>query len=56
MAAFVSTTAVEALTHVAVLQRPDLLERPSFAGEVSRLVIRYLRGGDAPAPVRIDAR
>lgn len=56
MAAFVATTAVEALTHVAVLQRPDLLERPSFAGEVSRLVIRYLRGGDAPAPVRIDAR
>ena len=56
MAAFVATTAVEALTHVAVLQRPDLLERPSCAGEVSRLVIRYLRGGDAPAPVRIDAR
>lgn len=56
VAAFVATTAVEALTHVAVLQRPDLLERPSFAGEVSRLVIRYLRGGDAPAPVRIDAR
>lgn len=56
MAAFVTTTSVEALTHVAVLQRPDLLDRPSFAQEVSRLVIRYLRGGDAPAPGRITAR
>jgi AcrR family transcriptional regulator len=55
VAAFVAATAVEALTHVAVLQRPDLLDKPSFGDEVARLVIRYLRGGDAP-PVRIDRR
>lgn len=55
VAAFVAATSVEALTHVAVLQRPDLLDKPSFGEEVARLVIRYLRGADAP-PVRIDRR
>lgn len=56
VAAFVAATSVEALTHVAVLQRPELLEKPSFGDEVARLVVRYLRGGDAPSPVRIDRR
>lgn len=48
LAAFVTATTVEALTHVAVLHRHDLLEKPSFGEEVARIVVRYLRGGDAP--------
>ena len=46
LAAFVVVTAVEALTHAAVLHRPDILTdekaRP-FVDDVTRLVVRYLR-------------
>lgn len=42
MAAFVAVSSVEALTHLAVLRRPKLLDEPKFVEEVSRLVIRYL--------------
>jgi AcrR family transcriptional regulator len=46
VAAFVCVTAVEALTHAAVLRRPDILteERAEmFVDEVTDLVVRYLR-------------
>ena len=43
LAAFVVVHAVEALTHAAVLTRPDLLSGERLAGEISELVIRYLR-------------
>jgi len=39
--AFVIVHAVEAVTHGAVLFRPDLLEDPAFLDEVVRLVVRY---------------
>jgi hypothetical protein len=39
---FVVVRAVEALTHGAVLFRPDLLEEPRFVDEVVRLVVRYV--------------
>ncbi|HEY2369822.1 MAG TPA: TetR/AcrR family transcriptional regulator [Polyangiaceae bacterium] len=39
--AFVIVHAVEAVTHGAVLFRPDLLEDPAFVDEVVRLVVRY---------------
>ncbi len=40
--AFVIVHAVEAVTHGAVLFRPDLLENPAFVDEVVRLVVRYV--------------
>jgi AcrR family transcriptional regulator len=46
VAAFVCVTAVEALTHAAVLRRPDMLageKLDRFVDEVARLVIRYLQ-------------
>jgi AcrR family transcriptional regulator len=46
LAAFVCVTAVEALTHAAVLRRPDLLtdeKARRFVDDVTRLVVRYLR-------------
>lgn len=46
LAAFICVTVVEALTHTAVLHRPDILndERAEkFVDEVTRLVVRYLR-------------
>jgi AcrR family transcriptional regulator len=50
LAAFVLTTTVEALTHAAVIRRPDLLDdddkAAAFVDEVAGLVLRYLR---APA-------
>ena len=42
--AFVVVHTVEALTHRAVLMRPELLESPVFVDEVTRLVVGYLRG------------
>lgn len=39
--AFVIVHAVEAVTHGAVLFRPDLLKDPAFVDEVVRLVVRY---------------
>jgi AcrR family transcriptional regulator len=46
LAAFVLVTVVEALTHAAVLRRPDILsgeKAERFVDDVTRLVIRYLR-------------
>lgn len=44
MAAFLAVGAVEAMTHMAVLRRPELLASPRFVDEVANLVVRYLRG------------
>jgi AcrR family transcriptional regulator len=52
LAAFVSVTCVEALTHVVVLRRPELIEDDAFVEEVSTLIVRYLRGGPLPAILR----
>ncbi len=46
MAAFICVTAIEALTHTAVLHRPDMLadgRAARFVDEVTGLVVRYLR-------------
>ena len=46
LAAFVLVTVVEALTHAAVLRRPDILadgQARHFVDEVTGLLIRYLR-------------
>jgi AcrR family transcriptional regulator len=46
VATFVCVTAVEALTHAAVLRRPDVLtdeKAGKFVDDVTRLVVRYLR-------------
>jgi AcrR family transcriptional regulator len=47
MAAFLAVSSVEAMTHIAVLRRPELLEDPRFVDEVAALVVRYLRGEPA---------
>jgi AcrR family transcriptional regulator len=55
IAAFVCVTTVEALTHSAVLHRPDVLadgKAGKFADEVMRLVLQYLR----PSPLRRGRR
>jgi AcrR family transcriptional regulator len=52
LAAFVLATTVEALTHSAVLRRPDLLadERAGeFIEEVTKLILRYLRTPSPPS-------
>jgi AcrR family transcriptional regulator len=46
LAAFIVVTVVEALTHAAVLRRPDILadeKAQLFVDDVTRLVVRYLR-------------
>jgi AcrR family transcriptional regulator len=46
LAAFVVVTVVEALTHAAVLRRPDILaddKARQFVDDVTRLVVRYLQ-------------
>lgn len=42
LAAAIIVQTVEALTHGAVLHRPDLLASPAFEDEVVELVVRYL--------------
>ena len=52
LAAFIFVTTVEALTHSAVLRRPDILadeKAGEFVDEVTRLVLHYLR---TPSPAR----
>lgn len=52
LAAFVCVTAIEALTHTAVIHRPDMLadERvEQLVGETSQMIIGYLCGADAAA-------
>jgi AcrR family transcriptional regulator len=56
LAAFILTTTIEALTHSAVLHRPDVLaddRAKDFVDEVTRLVVRYLR---TPLPQRSAQR
>jgi AcrR family transcriptional regulator len=46
LAAFIVVTVVEALTHAAVLRRPDILaddKARHFVDDVTRMVVRYLR-------------
>jgi AcrR family transcriptional regulator len=46
LAAFICVTAVDALTHAAVLRRPDILtneKAEKFMNEVTDLVVRYLQ-------------
>ncbi len=43
MAAFLAVGAVEAMTHVAVLRRPEMLSDPRFVDELANMVVRYLR-------------
>jgi len=46
LASFVCVTVVEALTHAAVLRRPDILadeKARRFVDDVTRLLVRYLR-------------
>ncbi|HYR79571.1 MAG TPA: TetR/AcrR family transcriptional regulator, partial [Candidatus Dormibacteraeota bacterium] len=46
LAAFVCVTVVEALTHAAVLRRPDILtdgKARHFVDDVTRLLVQYLR-------------
>jgi hypothetical protein len=55
LAAFILVTTVEALSHSAVLHRPDILTDDNAGGfveEVTGLVLRYLR---APSPRRRGA-
>src|SRR5579885_732818 len=52
LAAFICVTVVEALTHAAVLHRPDILtgEKASkFVDDVTRLLVRYLQGSRVSA-------
>jgi len=42
LASFIAVSCVEAMTHAAVLRRPELLSDPRFVDEVAALVIRYL--------------
>lgn len=50
LAAFICTTTVEALTHAAVIYRPDILgdeKANDFIDDVTKLLLRYLRPSDA---------
>lgn len=47
MAAFLAVTAVEAMTHAAVLRRPELLSDERFVDEVAAMIVRYL-GAERP--------
>ncbi|MFO0550963.1 MAG: TetR/AcrR family transcriptional regulator [Polyangiaceae bacterium] len=42
VAAFLLMTAVRTACHRAVVERPQLLERPSFVDELTELVVRYV--------------
>jgi AcrR family transcriptional regulator len=58
LAAFILVTTVEALTHSAVLHRPDILageKAAAFVDEVTGLVLRYLRPADRPKEAPGDA-
>lgn len=47
LAAWICVSTVEALTHVAVLRRPGLLDDDRFIDEVANVVVRYLRAGSS---------
>jgi len=42
LAAFLAVSTVEAMTHIAVIRRPALLEDPRFVDELVTMVVRYL--------------
>jgi AcrR family transcriptional regulator len=44
LAAFMIVMTIEAVTHGAVLTKPELLERPELVDEATELVVRYLLG------------
>jgi AcrR family transcriptional regulator len=48
LASFLAVSCVEAMTHAAVLRRPELLSDPRFVDEVAALVYRYLEGETRP--------
>jgi AcrR family transcriptional regulator len=52
LSAFMLVYTVEALTHAAVLSRPDWLATPEFVSEISALVLGYLRPPAAAASPR----
>lgn len=52
LSAFLLVYTVEALTHVAVLSRPDWLAKPEFVSEISALVLGYLQPRGAGASPR----
>jgi AcrR family transcriptional regulator len=47
LAAFIMVNTLEALTHAAVISRPELMEHPALAQEISACIVRYLKGGAA---------
>jgi AcrR family transcriptional regulator len=49
LAAFVLVTAVEAVTHNAVVNQPHHLRSGALEDEICALILRYLQGGDASA-------
>ncbi len=55
MTVFVLVSAMEAITHKAVLSHPDYLQDPAFEKEVCSLVLRYLDSGDADVDADADA-
>ena len=50
LAAFFLVTTVEAMTHMAVLRRPELLNEARFVDEVATLILRYLGAAAAKLP------
>jgi AcrR family transcriptional regulator len=55
IAAFVLVQAVEALTHAAVVHRPELLQSEEFVDETTELIVRYL-APDRVRPARSATR
>lgn len=48
LSAFMLVHAVEALTHAAVLERPELLKGDAFVDEASRMILGYLQEAERP--------
>jgi hypothetical protein len=43
LSAFMLVHSVEAMTHAAVLNSPELLQRPHFVSEITAMIIAYLK-------------
>lgn len=52
LSAFLLVQSVEALTHAAVLEHPELLEEDRFVEETTRMIVGYLTEGTAPVARR----
>lgn len=52
LSAFLLVQSVEALTHAAVLEHPELLEEDRFVEETTRMIVGYLTEGIAPVARR----